>query len=221
MPQRERLRVWRGDLRKTAGGLTKKDLMRNARGKIVSRKKSSGATNENNLGKWLRSAGDSFGGKLEDAGLPPPKPKGRNKKPVKAPKPQVDRKIKKPAAPKPKKVAPKPKPKQPKQQPKPKPKQQPKKAEPKKKFAKPAALKPRSPVKAGQIKNYQKISVGNIVVEKKVDTTGWQPWAKKQTNTDWIEKKVKKEGGVAEMDDEDWDDLKDDYKRMFRKKFQT
>jgi hypothetical protein len=164
---------------------------------------------------------------LEDAGLPPPKPKGRNKKPVKAPKPQVDRKIKKPAAPKPKKVAPKPKqfgssasrsaakqPKQPKQQPKPKPKpkpkQQPKKAEPKKKFAKPAALKPRSPVKAGQIKNYQKISVGNIVVEKKVDT-----------NTDWIEKKVKKEGGVAEMDDEDWDDLKDDYKRMFRKKFQT
>ena len=206
MPQRERLRVWRGDLRKTAGGLTKKDLMRNARGKIVSRKKSSGATNENNLGKWLRSAGDSFGGKLEDAGLPPPKPKGRNKKPVKAPKPQVDRKIKKPAAPKPKKVAPKPK-----------PKQQPKKAEPKKKFAKPAALKPRSPVKAGQIKNYQKISVGNIVVEKKVDTTGWQPWAKKQTNTDWIEKKVKKEGGVAGMDDEDWDDLKDDFLTMYRK----
>ena len=215
MPQRERLRVWRGELRKTAGGLTKKDLMRNARGKIVSRKKSSGATNDNNLGKWLRSAGDSFGGKLEDAGLPLPKPKGqgKNKKPVKAPKPQVDRKIKKPAAPKPKKVVPKPKPK----------KVVPKKVvpKPKKKFAKPAPLKPRSPVKAGQIKNYQKISVGNIVVEKKVDTTGWQPWAKKQTNTDWIEKKVKKEGGVAEMDEEDWDDVKEAYKRMFRKKFRT
>ena len=51
MPQKERLRVWKGELRKTAGGLTKKDLMKNARGKIVSRKKSGAASKENNLGQ--------------------------------------------------------------------------------------------------------------------------------------------------------------------------
>jgi len=209
MPQRERLRVWRGDLRKTAGGLTKNDLVRNARGKIVSRKKSKGATNENNLGKWLRSAGDSFGGKLQDAGLPLPKPKGQGKVKVKAHKPQADRKIKKPAAPKPK-----PKPKQ---QAKPKPKPKPK---PKKKFAKPAAPKPRSPVKAGQIRDLSKISVGNIVVSKKVDKTGWKGWAKKMTNGNsiklkWMEKAVKGEGGVAEMDDEDWDEVRLAFKIQF------
>ena len=70
MPQRERLRVWRGELKKTAGGLTKNDLQRNARGKIVSKKKSRASTNENNLGKWLRSAGDSFGGLLQEKGMP-------------------------------------------------------------------------------------------------------------------------------------------------------
>ena len=205
MPQRERMRVWRGELRKTAGGLTKNDLVKNARGKIVSRKKSRGATNENNLGKWLRGAGDSFGGKLQDAGLPMPKPKGQGKlkKQVKAPRPQVDRKIKKPAAPKPK----------PKAKPKPKPKA---KAKAKKKFAKPAALKPRSPVKAGQIKDLSKISVGNILVKKKVDTTGWPGWAKKATTNEqkWIEKEVKKEGGIAEMDEEDWDYILENFKSL-------
>ena len=110
MPQRERLRVWRGELKKTAGGLTKNDLQRNARGKIVSKKKSRASTNENNLGKWLRSAGDSFGAKLQEKGLPPPKAKGQGKK-LKAPRPKADKKH---AAPKPKaapKVVSKPKPK--------------------------------------------------------------------------------------------------------------
>mgnify|MGYP000507042847 CR=1 FL=1 len=63
MPQNERLRVWRGDLRKTSGGLTKDMLIKNKRGKIVSRKKSGQATsNENNLGSWLRAKGDKFEG---------------------------------------------------------------------------------------------------------------------------------------------------------------
>ena len=85
MPQKERLRVWRGEAKKTAGGLTKKDLMRNSRGKIVSRKKSAAASSKNNLGHWLRKKGDSFHGKPDD-----------KKKPPKAPKPAVDKKIAKP-----------------------------------------------------------------------------------------------------------------------------
>ena len=71
MPQKERLRVWNGELKKTAGGLTRKDLMKNSRGKIVSRKKSGAASKENNLGKWLRKKGDSFSGKLVEAELSP------------------------------------------------------------------------------------------------------------------------------------------------------
>ena len=63
MPQNERLRVWNEKLKKTSGGLTKKDLMKNKRGKIVSRKKSEGAKknkDKNNLGNWLRSKGEKF-----------------------------------------------------------------------------------------------------------------------------------------------------------------
>ena len=52
MPQTERMRVWKGELKKTTGGLRKQDLMKNKRGKIVSRKKSEAAkkNKENNLG---------------------------------------------------------------------------------------------------------------------------------------------------------------------------
>ena len=85
MPQKERLRVWRGEAKKTAGGLTKKDLMRNSRGKIVSRRKSAAASSKNNLGQWLRKKGDSFHGKFDD-----------KKKPPKAPKPAVDKRLAKP-----------------------------------------------------------------------------------------------------------------------------
>ena len=62
MPQNERLRVWKGELKKTSGGLTKKDLIKNKRGKIVSKKKSEAAkkNKENNLGTWLRSKGEQF-----------------------------------------------------------------------------------------------------------------------------------------------------------------
>ena len=62
MPQNERLRVWKGELKKTSGGLRKQDLMKNKRGKIVSKKKSEAAkkNKENNLGQWLRSKGDQF-----------------------------------------------------------------------------------------------------------------------------------------------------------------
>ena len=62
MPQNERLRVWKGELKKTSGGLTKGDLIKNKRGKVVSKKKSEAAkkNSENNLGSWLRSKGDQF-----------------------------------------------------------------------------------------------------------------------------------------------------------------
>ena len=62
MPQSERLRVWKGELKKTSGGLRKQDLMKNKRGKIVSRRKSEAAkkSKDNNLGQWLRSKGDQF-----------------------------------------------------------------------------------------------------------------------------------------------------------------
>ena len=62
MPQGERIRVWRGELRKTSGGLTKNDLVKNKRGKIVSKAKSEAAKKQkmNNLGDWLRGKGDHF-----------------------------------------------------------------------------------------------------------------------------------------------------------------
>ena len=54
---KQRLLVWRGELAKTTGGLTKADLVKNKRGKIVSRKKSAQSAKENNLGSWLRKEG--------------------------------------------------------------------------------------------------------------------------------------------------------------------
>ena len=70
MPQNERLRVWRGELKKTSGGLTKDMLIKNKRGKIVSKRKSEAArkNEDNNLGSWLRKKGDTFKGKPEGAG---------------------------------------------------------------------------------------------------------------------------------------------------------
>lgn len=62
MPQNERIRVWKGELQKTSGGLRKVDLIKNKRGKIVSKSKSEAAKKNdgNNLGAWLRSKGDHF-----------------------------------------------------------------------------------------------------------------------------------------------------------------
>ena len=59
----QRARVWRGELRKTTGGLTKSDLTKNKSGKIVSKRKSYAAVRSNNLGKWIRTRGDAFTGK--------------------------------------------------------------------------------------------------------------------------------------------------------------
>ena len=91
MPSRpsrpQRLRVWRGELKKTSGGLMRDDLVKNSKGKIVSRRKSKQAGEQNNLGVWLRSKGDKFGDKPEKelalkakeppklAAKPKPKPK--------------------------------------------------------------------------------------------------------------------------------------------------
>ena len=93
MPSRpsrpQRLRVWRGELKKTSGGLTRDDLVKNSKGKIVSRRKSKQAGEQNNLGVWLRSKGDKFGDKPKDAKVlkakkPAEKPKVlKAKKPVK------------------------------------------------------------------------------------------------------------------------------------------
>ena len=103
----QRLRVWRGEIRRTTGGLTKVDLMKNSKGKIVSKRKSMAAYKVNNLGSWLREKGDRFkdkrkGLKKEDAVDLTEEPKKKQKTetiPDEKPK-----KKKKPAAPKPKPV---------------------------------------------------------------------------------------------------------------------
>ena len=59
----QRLRVWRGELRKTTGGLTREDLVKNKNGRIVSKRKSIAALKSNNLQSWIRSKGDKFLGK--------------------------------------------------------------------------------------------------------------------------------------------------------------
>ena len=53
----QRLQVWRGERLKTSGGLYRKDLIKNKRGKIVSKKKSTQARDKNNLGDFLLKLG--------------------------------------------------------------------------------------------------------------------------------------------------------------------
>ena len=87
MPSREqRVRVWRGELKKTTGGLTKDDLVKNRKGKIVSRRKSRQAADQNNLGEWLRNKGDRF----QDM------PQAHAAKGLKAPKPRPPRPVPEP-----------------------------------------------------------------------------------------------------------------------------
>ena len=90
MPSREqRVRVWRGEMKKTTGGLTKDDLVKNRKGKIVSRRKSRQAAQQNNLGEWLRNKGDRFEDTPQaraEKGLPRPKPKPAKKAPEPKPK---------------------------------------------------------------------------------------------------------------------------------------
>ena len=100
----QRTEVWKGNRLKTSGGLYLKDLIKNKRGKIVSRKKSGQARSGNNLGKWLRAHNEKVGKSemLRKGSAPPEGAKAAVAKP-------------KPAAakpkPKPKPAAPKPKPK--------------------------------------------------------------------------------------------------------------
>jgi hypothetical protein len=54
MSSQQRIAVFRGDRLKTSGGLFRKDLIKNKRGKIVSKKKSGQARTQNNLGDFLR-----------------------------------------------------------------------------------------------------------------------------------------------------------------------
>ncbi len=101
MPQPERVRVWKGELLKTSGGLRLKDLMKNKRGKIVSKRKSQSAkATANNLGDWLRKKGDGFFSKgitKDDAkkgAAPGPKPKKLEVgKPVVANPPKPKKKV--------------------------------------------------------------------------------------------------------------------------------
>jgi hypothetical protein len=103
MPSREqRVRVWRGELKKTTGGLTKDDLVKNKKGKIVSRRKSRQAAEQNNLGEWLRDKGDRFQDMPQAhaaKGLKAPKPKQVAsmvqvaKKPKPRPRPRIKPKL--------------------------------------------------------------------------------------------------------------------------------
>ena len=114
MPSRpsrpQRLRVWRGELKKTSGGLMRDDLVKNSKGKIVSRRKSKQAGEQNNLGVWLRSKGDKFGDKPAKPNKQQPKQaeaKPKVQKPKPKPKPILKEKPKPKPAPKPASAKPK------------------------------------------------------------------------------------------------------------------
>ena len=113
---KQRIEVWRGVRAKTSGGLTKADLVKNKRGKLVSKKKSGQAFAQNNLGSFLREKGK----KVEKSEMlrkkgKPPKDKPSPKKAAAKPKAKAVVKPPKPAAPKAQPAAkPKPKPKKPK-----------------------------------------------------------------------------------------------------------
>jgi len=95
---KQRLEVWRGVRARTSGGLKKEDLTKNKRGKIVSKKKSGQAFEQNNLGGFLRTKGSSV-----------PKDEMLYKKGAKVPaKPAAKKAAAKKAVPKPKAAAPKP-----------------------------------------------------------------------------------------------------------------
>ena len=212
MPQNERQRVWKGELSKTSGGLTKKDLIKNKRGKIVSKKKSEAArkNKENNLGEWLRNKKDGFLSKgvtaehvvrknkrkkklekltLPSSGTVPKKKLDSKKTVVVLPKPKPKAKVAPPKPkPKPKAAPPKPKPKVAPPKPKPKPKAAPPKPKPKPKKKKgPPVIEQQAPEKVGEVKDLSKVSIGNILKEEE------HTWV--ETATQW-----KNEMGATEED---------------------
>ena len=188
--------MWRGELKKTAGGLTKKDLIKNKRGRIVSKKKSEGARKENNLKTWLRKPGESFGQKLKDAGKPLPAKKGSKAKvkPV-AKKAPIKKKVVKKAPVKPKKVV----------------KVEKKAPAPVKKAKRPAGV--------GEHPDVKKISIGNIKKgSNEPIPKGWPKWTVKLVNTHararaFISELIKE----FEEDDEqvDWASIKEDARDEF------
>jgi hypothetical protein len=108
---KQRLEVWRGVRLKTSGGLTKADLIKNKRGKIVSKKKSGQAHSQNNLQQYLRQKGKAVpkgemlhkkGAKLPEKKAAAPKPKPKPAAPKPKPKPAAPKPKPKPAPPKPK-----------------------------------------------------------------------------------------------------------------------
>ena len=117
---KQRIEVWRGVRAKTSGGLTKSDLIKNKRGKLVSKRKSGQAFAQNNLGSFLREKGKKVAKSdmLRKKGKPPKSPKKGKPPPKKAavkPKAKAAVKPPKPAAAKVQAPAkPKPKPKKPK-----------------------------------------------------------------------------------------------------------
>ena len=84
----QRLQVWRGELERTTGGLTKAMLTKNKRGKIVSKKKSRQAASSNNLGNWLHDSGVAIP-KAKILRYKSSPPGGGAPKKVKSPKPMV------------------------------------------------------------------------------------------------------------------------------------
>jgi len=179
--------VWKGELSKTSGGLTKKDLIKNKRGKIVSKKKSEAArkNKENNLGEWLRNKKDGFLSKgvtaehvvrknkrqkklekltLPSSGTVQKKKLDSKKTVVVLPKPKPKPKVAPPKPkPKPKAAPPKPKPKPKVAPPKPKPKPKPKKKKG------PPVIEQQAPEKVGEVKDLSKVSIGNILDSGKKD----------------------------------------------------
>ena len=170
---KQRLEVWRGTREKTSGGLRKADLIKNKRGKLVSKKKSTQAASQNNLGDHLRAAGK----KIAKAEMLHPKKGKSGKKKASSPEAKVVPKAK--AAPKPAaKPAPKP---APKAAPKPKPKPAQKRA-PKAKPAKAKRIKKKSNINplTNQPRDPDakaKVSLDNVkrhrARPKQVDIGGW------------------------------------------------
>ena len=156
----QRLEVWRGLRAKTSGGLTKADLVKNKRGKIVSKKKSTQAFQQNNLGDFLRKKGTKV-----------PKEEMLYKKGAK--KPTIASKKPEP---------PKVKPEKKKQPPAPAPKKKPPAPAPKKKPV--AAPKKKKPVAAPKPK---KRKLKKKTVDPGINPVTKQPYAKK-SGSGYVEK---------------------------------
>ena len=148
---KQRIEVWRGQRKRTSGGLTKEMLTKNKRGKIVSKKKSNQASDQNNLGVFLRKKGTKV-----------PKDEMLYKKgEKKSPKPSLHA---------PKKPQPKPVQKATKGKPQPKPKAKgkpPTKGKPQKPQAK-AKKKQKSNINPVTKQPYAKKSAGGYVADAKI-----------------------------------------------------